>query len=382
MRPKIKAIYPVYKSGEKKFRIGAELGVTGEIEDEDGCLNYCVSLMNGKRNTEEIFHALKKRFSYVTIKDVKAAIIDLDKEKYLEVGEKSPDTDPSSSDLERYQGNINYLSHFCSIKNNKYDIHSKLKNASVCLLGLGGGGSNILLNLAALGIETIVAVDKDQVDLSNLNRQILYSVQDIGKNKSDAAESRIRSFNPDVELEVHCEKISSSERVKTIAQKSDLVICAVDEPHFQIFRWVNQAILGLGIPCFFMGSQVTKGRVFGVFPRKSGCIDCLSLYFLRNDPLFEDQFWGFRHSNFKPVPLTTLSNILMLSNIVSTEAMNYLTGINPCLTEGKMYEVDYTKYVSHVLFEWPRYSDCPACGNGNYQDYSFFTKLDDECSKS
>src|SRR6195256_1059395 len=92
----------------------------------------------------------------------------------------------------------------------------KLLDAKVLLLGAGGLGSPAALYLAAAGVGTLGIVDDDEVDLSNLQRQVIHSSERIGVPKVDSAEESIRELNPDVRVEKHPVRIDSSNIVEII----------------------------------------------------------------------------------------------------------------------------------------------------------------------
>src|SRR5881296_1908013 len=79
----------------------------------------------------------------------------------------------------------------------------KLKRSSVLIIGAGGLGSPVALYLAAAGVGRIGLVDFDQVDLSNLQRQVLHGTKDVGRKKVDSARDRLRDANPNIEIEAH-----------------------------------------------------------------------------------------------------------------------------------------------------------------------------------
>src|SRR5437762_3122569 len=84
----------------------------------------------------------------------------------------------------------------------------KLKRGSVLVIGAGGLGCPALLYLAAAGVGRIVIVDADQVDVSNLQRQVLYTQDDIGEHKVIAAKRRLRALNPLITIETHAERFT------------------------------------------------------------------------------------------------------------------------------------------------------------------------------
>ncbi len=90
---------------------------------------------------------------------------------------------PNKATEERYLPNVNYFSRFIDTSGDRFLIQKEINETKILLLGLGGGGSNILTLLAGLGPKSIKIVDYDIVELGNLGRQFLYRENDIGKRK-------------------------------------------------------------------------------------------------------------------------------------------------------------------------------------------------------
>ena len=84
----------------------------------------------------------------------------------------------------------------------------KLLKSSVLIVGAGGLGSPIAIYLAALGIGKIGIIDKDNVEISNLSRQIIFSTNDVKKNKSSTAINKLRKINPDIQLKSFNKKLT------------------------------------------------------------------------------------------------------------------------------------------------------------------------------
>src|SRR6187431_3645275 len=103
----------------------------------------------------------------------------------------------------------------------------RLKAARVLCIGAGGLGSPTALYLAAAGVGTIGIVDFDDVDLSNLQRQILHGTKDIGRGKLESARDRLRDINPDIEIKLH-ECHFSSENAEQIVADYDVIVDGSD----------------------------------------------------------------------------------------------------------------------------------------------------------
>src|SRR5881296_3854026 len=103
----------------------------------------------------------------------------------------------------------------------------KLKAARVLLIGAGGLGSPAALYLAAAGVGTLGIVDFDNVDLSNLQRQILHGTKDIGRGKLESARDRLHDINPQIETELHKCRFSS-ENAPQLVSRYDVVVDGSD----------------------------------------------------------------------------------------------------------------------------------------------------------
>ena len=134
----------------------------------------------------------------------------------------------------------------------------KLKNSSVVCIGAGGLGSPVLLYLAAAGIGKIGIVDNDQVEKSNLQRQIIHETNTIGNLKIDSAQERINRLNPNTEVLTFNERINSDNILKII--KDFDVICDCSD-NFPTRYLINDACLILNKPLVFGSVQGFEGQV-------------------------------------------------------------------------------------------------------------------------
>src|SRR5688572_14188790 len=108
----------------------------------------------------------------------------------------------TTADLKRYQRHLN-------LKGFGVEGQSKLKEARVLVVGAGGLGCPALLYLAAAGTGTLGILDFDKIDISNLQRQILYTTDDVGKMKAEVASQRLNLLNPTLRFKTHVTKLSS-----------------------------------------------------------------------------------------------------------------------------------------------------------------------------
>lgn len=148
------------------------------------------------------------------------------------------------------------------------DGQLRLRRSRVLVVGAGGLGSPALLYLAAAGVGTIGIVDFDSVDVSNLQRQIIFTIHDIGKNKAEAAQARLAQINPLVTYHVHSLHITSANALNIIGNY-DLVLDATD--NFPTRYLLNDACVLLNKPLIYGSILKFEGQV-SVFnmPEKDG----------------------------------------------------------------------------------------------------------------
>lgn len=371
---RVKPIYPVYRVDNERFRIGAQLGITAEFEDPSQEVWTLVKLLDG-RPLARVLEAMRDRFPNLSEQDIREGIMTLDKEGFLEAVSPEGVTDDDIDS--RYLPNIHYFSKFTSIDTNRYMPHHRLRAANILILGLGGGGSNVLTLLAGAGVGRIIAVDYDTVEEGNLGRQFLYREKDIGLPKAEVAARALSEMNHHCKVDPIVQKIKSSTDILPLLEGVDLVVCALDEPPFLAQRWVNAACVRQGLPCVYGVSQVTRGRVFTVIPHTSGCFDCLNIHYSMKDPLFVKQFLGFQASAFSPPSIAYGPGIFLLTGTLADEVVRIVTGYAPPRSVGTQLEVDYESGRAYTLLDWPRLAEhCPTCGLGDearWEIFSYYT---------
>ncbi|MEB2836203.1 MAG: HesA/MoeB/ThiF family protein [Desulfurococcales archaeon] len=149
----------------------------------------------------------------------------------------------------------------------------RLAGSKVVVAGLGGLGSFVALELAALGVGSLVLVDHDTVSESNLNRQVLYSQADLGLPKVYAAARRLRELRPDLAVSTHHTRITT-DNAGTLIRGADVVVDALD-------NWASRLALAdaaweAGIPLVHGAIDGFYGQVTTVEPGKSICLHCIA----------------------------------------------------------------------------------------------------------
>lgn len=148
----------------------------------------------------------------------------------------------------------------------------RLKRARVLCVGAGGLGSPLTLYLAAAGVGTIGVVEYDAVDLTNLQRQVLYGTGDVGRPKLDAAVARLASLNPEIEIVPHPVRLTS-ENVMEILRGYEVVADGTD--NFPTRYLVNDAAVLLGKPNVYASIFRFDGQVSVFDAARGPCYRCL-----------------------------------------------------------------------------------------------------------
>jgi molybdopterin/thiamine biosynthesis adenylyltransferase/rhodanese-related sulfurtransferase len=224
----------------------------------------------------------------------------------------------------------------------------RIRAARVLCIGAGGLGSPAALYLAAAGVGTLGLVDFDRVDLSNLQRQVLYGTDDVGQKKAEAAAARIRSANPGVEIVPHQCRLTSDNAVEII-RAYDLVIDGSD--NFPTRYLSNDVCVFTRRPNIYGSVFRFEGQASVFAPHLGGpCYRCL---FPEPPPP------GAAPSCAEGGVLGVLPGIIGL--IQATEALKLIVGAGETLA-GRLLHFDALK-LKFREFNLRRDPQCPVCGD-------------------
>ncbi len=332
-------------------------GITHEVFDSEGQFARFFDLINGQHTLPQL-----AELSGLTEKEVNEIIQQLDNLYLLEDSETKPNS-LSPYDASRWARNLNFLGSYCKLDQNKFELQEKLANAHVLILGLGGLGSHLLYDLAALGIKKITAVEFDNVEISNLNRQILYTENDIGQRKSDIAKKRILEFSPQLEFNVVQKQLRCYEDLNEIATANefDIVICVADRPKMYIHEWVNKVCVQHAIPALFGGLDTQKARFFSIIPNDSGCIACWRKNIEKTDPISEQLYSHQRVNELRGDNAAFVPFVALVGGYIVAEVAKMITGFAPPASVGKCLEFDLVDFKLSERETWERTDACEVC---------------------
>ncbi len=223
----------------------------------------------------------------------------------------------------------------------------KLLQSSVMVIGAGALGSGALMYLAAAGVGTIGIADYDQVELSNLQRQVIHNTDSLGINKALSAERTIGRLNPDVTVQTYPERISP-DNIQAVIEPYDFVIDGTDR--FESKFLINDACVLSKKPYSHAGAVRFEGQTMTYVPGQGPCLRCI----LENIPPHEDAASCSQAGVLGAVPG-------ILGGIQAMEAIKYLLGIGTLLV-GKVLFLDGLHMHLKTLGVPHANPDCPVCG--------------------
>ncbi|MBO3697384.1 molybdopterin-synthase adenylyltransferase MoeB [Roseivirga sp. E12] len=210
------------------------------------------------------------------------------------------------------------------------ESQEKLKAASVLVIGAGGLGAPNLLYLAAAGVGRIGIIDFDEVSMSNLHRQVLFTEGNVGKNKAELAKERLSELNPEVAFEVFTEPITSANAIELIGNY-DLVVDGSDNLPTRYL--VNDA-------CYFLKKPLVYGAIF----RFEGQVSVFNLPADNGErtPNYRDLFPSPPPPDM--VPSCSEGGVLgvlpgIIGSMQANEAIKIITGVGESLA-GKLFLYD------------------------------------------
>ena len=216
----------------------------------------------------------------------------------------------------------------------------KLKQSIMLIAGAGGLGSPMAMYLASAGVGTIRIVDDDHIKLSNLNRQLLYTIDDIGKNKADTAKEKLVTMNRSIRIEAVNATISSH-NIRQLVEQCELILDATD--NFRARYILNEAAIKTKIPFIYGGIYGFEGALTTIIPGKTPCLRCI--------------FKNHRLSPETPPVLGVVPGAI--GCLQALEAIKYATGIGRLLTNRLLIFNGISMKFSELKLK--RDPDCSDC---------------------
>lgn len=254
-------------------------------------------------------------------------------------------------DQERYGRQLRLFSLFGSA----YEIQDKIREATVVVVGLGGIGGWLIYNLVSIGIGKIIGFDHDVVEISNLNRQILYAEDDVGRLKAVVAEERLRKYNSGITIEMHPSAITADNVADSIPPDANVVVSTA----FPVEYYVNAFCVSHNISVLAQGGGAySPTGVILMIPYQTGCFACVE----NPIPAWNDLAERVRARHGRDYALTTTFSpfVSLCANMMAVEIFKLITGIGEPIHNMIIDPLTWT--IKMGVFSPYRQPDCPICG--------------------
>jgi len=242
---------------------------------------------------------------------------------------------------------LDYYSRQIMLRDMGLDAQRRLKSSTATIVGLGGLGSPVAMQLTSAGVGKIRLVDCDVVEVSNLQRQHLYTYEDVGLPKAEAAAKRLHKMNPHIELEPIPTLLSPS-NADALVEGSNVVVASLDRmsPRYLL----NRACIERGVPLIHGAAVAYLGNATTVIPGETGCLECF--------------MGGINDSNLPTCATVGVhtSLVTLVGSVMASECIRVLTGKTPNLANRLLY-VDVER-LSFQFIQIGRTEGCPVCGKG------------------
>lgn len=282
-----------------------------------------LNLLDGTRNIEQIYKFLIEKFNKDDIKNIKQITNTLFDHGYLIEG-----TNNFKSLNERYSRQLSYFSLHSKSSEEVIRKQESLANAKVAIIGMGGIGSPLSDVLVRAGICNLILIDNDTIELSNLNRQNLFTEEDLGGFKTDIAEKRLKKINQDIKIRNIKLEISNKEDIEKYVRNADIVVVSADTPRGKIVKWCLDAFKENEVPLIYTGYSGDIGIVGPLIKKDETDIKKFEDIVYINKRLdFENDNVDMLLSDLdeKLIPPSTGPICNIVSSIAAQEIINYLT---------------------------------------------------------
>jgi molybdopterin/thiamine biosynthesis adenylyltransferase len=229
----------------------------------------------------------------------------------------------------------------------------QLLNSAVAVIGCGGLGTHIADNLTRAGVGRLRLVDRDRVELNNLQRQLLFDEEDAaaGLPKAEAAARKLSTVNSQVRVEPLVAEVGR-DNVERIVGDVDVVLDGCD--NFDTRYLINDACIKLGIPWVYGGAVASYGMSMTIIPQRTPCLRCV---FPQKPP---------RESVVTCATAGIIaSTVAVVAAIQCSEALKILLGRGQ-LNEGLIH-IDIWENRFEAFSVQQRSESCPACGQGQFE---------------
>ena len=346
MYPKLRFGHSIIKIKNNRFIIGSiTQGISNTIHDPSGNFKNLNEILTEEYTIDEVVIKTSKILG-LTPKNSRKIIESLITMGHIEDGFFLK----SSTKSNRYSRSREFFSWIdTSGSSDPFRVQNILSSSKIVIVGLGGIGGSVAMNLASSGVSQIHIVDFDNVEESNLNRQILYTEKDLGLKKSTAAMKNLQKINSKILITSEDKKITSSDDLIKYFNEYDLVYRCADSPD-DIPFWFSDASLKSGKPWIDASYNGPIINCCIYDPKVTGCYRCIRESNLRNMTRL-----GYEEAHTDKVPEinAAISPIVLISgSLAAYEGIRYLAKLKP-QSLGKAIHQNMFDYSNSYTVEIP-----------------------------
>lgn len=312
----------------------------------------CLQYLDGLHSIEEI--AEKANLPIVEVRRLVSA---LQKSRILTSKKR-----PAVIVRDRFATQRNFFAEFETRAQSREVMQERLHIARVAIIGLGGIGTWVAQGLVLAGVRNFTLIDPDVVEISNLNRQCLFNVGDVGSLKVQVAEQKLSTIEPEISVQGVAQRVASPRDCLEVMRGSSLIISCADDPSTDVVnRIVTEVGFELQVPHILCGGYDGHLSFIGptVIPGKSACWYCYEHALDKQLHRAEYQQLAVTNAHSKGGNIAAISAIT--ANYHVLDAVKVITGfLKPTMTN-KVAELDFRTYDINFRKFRKRYT-CPYCG--------------------
>ena len=336
-------------------------GLARQVHDDDrGTVWRLLGLLDGSRTVPDVIELLSKEEPAFQPSEIRRAIGRLQRLGVIEDAAPGDTGELSSDELARYARNFDFFATATlGTPRSAHELQGRLKKARVTIVGIGGTGGTMALSLAASGVGHLRVIDSDRVELSNLNRQLLFGSHDVGRLKVEVAAERLRELNPHVDVVAEAARVESAADMPGLIRGCDLFLLGADQPH-EILLWTNDAAYSERVPWLENSYNGLRCAIALFVPGRTPCLRCFQHHLeegLRAKG-FAEGTELFSSSPANPVLASTAG---VAGHFGALQAMYFLTGL-PVAAEGHLLHLNLWRPSDVQTVSAPFWPDCPTCG--------------------
>jgi molybdopterin-synthase adenylyltransferase len=329
------------------------------LVDRDGSVELLLTTLRDQpRSPEDLRQVMVAAGVQVDAEQLAAVLDVLDQAGLVEdatgLGLDDPQLDA------RHFSNLAFFGQFSDLKCSRASFLRRMRRAHVVQLGVGGGGSGIVQCLAGMGVGRLTLVDRDDVEPRNFSRQFLYRHADLGRSKVDRAAEWVREYDPTIEVRAVDRWIGQADDLDGLFDGADVVTGSFDEPP-GAQAWVNQAVVGAGIP-------LVSGALFGtqlvyssVDPGRSACQACAAARLSDGQSPGSEGLAVRLDERLPRTNRLTGPVAAIVGALIAQEAARYITGFQPPYAAGAVVFLDVRNGFESHRMPITRDPDCEIC---------------------